>query len=201
MTLLSPDQIPLFLLLMLPGFISRKIYDLQVPSAQEDAARYAMDALFYGTVNAGLWIVPLTWTPPRWFGPVLVVALVLSPIALSLTTVRLLESRRLHGWTRHPLPMAWDFFFVRGVPCWVLFRLKNGKSIGGYFGPRSFASSFPNGRDIFVEQAWVVDEHGRFVRMVEGTAGALVSFDDCELLEFFEAVGGPPPQQEAAGNA
>src|SRR5690606_40318006 len=46
MTILSPDQIPLFLLLMLPGFISRKAYDLQVPGAQDDAGRYAMDALF-----------------------------------------------------------------------------------------------------------------------------------------------------------
>ncbi|MCC7044526.1 MAG: hypothetical protein IT183_11725 [Acidobacteria bacterium] len=198
MTLLSPDQIPLFLLLVLPGFISRKVYDLQVPGAQDDAARYAMDALFYGTLNAGLWIVPLTWASPGWFGPILVVALVLSPVVLSLATVRVLKSRRLHGWTRHPVPMAWDFFFARGIPCWVLFRLKNGKSIGGYFGPGSFASSFPNGRDIFVEQAWVVDEGGRFIRMVDGTAGALVSFDDCELLEFFEAVKGLPAEQETA---
>lgn len=194
MTILSPDQVPLFLLLMLPGFISRKVYDLQVPSAQDDAARYAMDALFYGTVNAGLWIGPVTWVSPPWFWPVLVAALVVSPTVLSLVVVRILKSRRLQGWTRHPVPMAWDYFFARGIPCWVLFRLKNGKSIGGYFGPKSFASSFPNGRDIFVEQAWVVDEAGRFVRVVEGTAGALVSFDDCELLEFFEAVSSPDVQ-------
>ena len=94
--------------------------------------------------------------------------------------------------------MAWDYYFGRGVPCWILFRLKNGKSIGGFYGPNSFASSYPHGRDIYVEQTWVVDETGHFVAAVPDSAGALVSFDECELVEFFVAL---PDRSEVNSNA
>lgn len=194
MTFLAPDQVPLFLLLMLPGFISRKVYDLQIPGNQDDAGRYALDALGYGTLNAALWIAPLNWLTPSlqshplelWLVALLV--LIGSPVGLGVAAVRLLQSKHLRRWARHPVPMAWDYYFGRSTPCWMLFRLKNGKSIGGYFGLRSFASSYPHGRDIYIEQAWVVNDTGQFVRAVPDSAGALISFDECELVEFFLAL-------------
>lgn len=194
MSFLAPDQVSLFLLLMLPGFISRKVYDLQIPGSQDDAGRFALDALCYGTLNAAIWIVPLAWMaplvelPPTVAALVALLVLVVSPIALAVGTVRILQSKRMLRWARHPVPMAWDYYFSRRTPCWMLFRLKNGKSIGGYFGPRSFASSYPHGRDIYIEQAWVVNEIGQFVQAVPDSAGALISFDDCELVEFFLAL-------------
>ena len=193
MTFLAPDQVPLFLLLMLPGFISRKVYDLQIPGNHDDAGRYALDALCYGTLNAALWIAPLTWMAPFQqsrpfvFWILVLTALVVSPVCLAIATVRILRSKRLRRWMRHPTPTAWDYYFGQGTPSWVLCRLKNGKSLAGYFGPRSFAGSFPNNRDIYIEQLWLVDSGGHFVSPVPHSGGALVSFDECELVEFFQA--------------
>ncbi|NQW03684.1 MAG: hypothetical protein HQ485_06615 [Acidobacteria bacterium] len=194
MAFLPMDQVPVFLLLMLPGFISRKVYDLQISGDRHDGTSYAMDAVVYGTLNAAIWIAPLTWAAtfqhshPVWFWTLVLTALVASPVALAIVAVWVLRSKHLRGWTRHPMPMAWDYYFGQGVPCWVLFRLKNGKSIGGFFGAKSFASSYPHGRDIYIEQSWVVDDTGHFVRAVPDSAGALVSFDECELIEFFQTL-------------
>lgn len=193
------EQLPLFLLLMLPGLISRKVYDLQVPSTRDDAARYALDGLCFGTLNAALWYVPATWAlrhatiPGILFGLVLVV-FVVSPVVLGILTVRALKSSRLRGLAQHPTPMAWDYFFGRGKSCFMLCRLKNGKSIAGYFGPNSFASSFPNPRDIYLEQTWLMDSDGRLTVPIPGSAGVLVSFDECELVEFLEAIPQSAPE-------
>jgi len=80
--------------------------------------------------------------------------------------------------------MAWVYFFGRGKSCFMLCRLKNGKS-----------SSFPHPRDIYLEQTWLTDAEGRLSAPMPGSTGVLVSFDECELVEFFEAT--PQPVQEA----
>lgn len=200
MTELAFDQLPLFVLLVLPGLVSRKVYDLQIPSSRDDASRYILDATCFGTLNAAFWYIPASvvardTTPALAIFAFMVVALVVSPVVLGVLAVRLLKSDRLRGLTQHPTPMAWDYFFGRAKPCFLLCRLKNGKSIGGYFGAKSFASSFPNSRDIYLEQTWLVDSDGRFREAVTDSAGALVSFDECELVEFFDA--GSQPALEA----
>lgn len=50
----------------------------------------------------------------------------------------------------------------------------------------SFASSFPHPRDLYIQQLWIVDSAGYFISAVEDSTGALVSFDECELVEFFQ---------------
>lgn len=205
----APDDgivvVEVALLLILPGFISRKVYDLRVPSEAPDTARYVVDALFYGTLNGSIWFLPILWlaplneTQPLVFLGVLLVALVASPVLLALATVHILSLRRLRRWTRHPIPTAWDHFFGQGKPCWMLFRLKNGTAVGGYFGPGSFASSFPHGRDVYLEQSWLVNETGAFEQVVRGTAGVLVSMDDCVLVEFFESAPGADSREADHG--
>lgn len=188
------EQLPLLILLILPGFISRKVYDLRVPSQADDGTKYVFDALFYGVLNLGLWIVPLLWVLDRYpESPVILVAvsvaaLIVSPLLLALATVSILSSSRLRRWIVHPTPTAWDYFFGLRKPCWILCRLRGGKSIAGYFGGRAFASSFPHRRDVYIEKVWLVDESGRFTQPIRESAGALISMDDCELVEFFEVL-------------
>jgi hypothetical protein len=53
----------------------------------------------------------------------------------------------------HPIPNSWDYMFDSvGEPSWMLVTLIDGSQVAGYFGRRSFASSDPNERDIFLEQ-------------------------------------------------
>jgi hypothetical protein len=59
--------------------------------------------------------------------------------------------------------------------------------MGGEFAEHSFASGYPESRDLFLERAWKLDEDGGFVAPAEGNAGVLLGGGDVELVEFWEA--------------
>ena len=86
----------------------------------------------------------------------------------------------------HPDPTAWDYHFRKGKAYWVWLTFKSGKVMAGLFGPNSFASSFPHKRDIYIEKLLRLDEHGRVVELIDGSAGALVMMEDLERIQFFE---------------
>jgi hypothetical protein len=87
------------------------------------------------------------------------------------------------------MPTAWDFLFSQRSAFWVLFHLRNGQRIGGFFGRESYASSYPIDAEIYVENVWRVDENGRFAENVEGNAGMIIRYADCHMMEFYRAEG------------
>jgi len=89
-------------------------------------------------------------------------------------------------WIGHPMPQGWDFFFSQKRPCWVVFHLRSGEMLGGYYGPKSHAAQYPHPPDVYVEAAWRLDEHGRFVEAVPRTSGMIVKASDCTRIEFYE---------------
>lgn len=60
--------------------------------------------------------------------------------------------------TFETLPRAWDAVFSKDRCYWLRIILKEGTKIGGYYGPNSFASSYPHGDDVYVEDVWNLDE-------------------------------------------
>ena len=191
MDFVTREQLPLVIALILPGFISTKVFDLLVPGEVRDAGRHVLEAMAYGLLNFGLWYVvlvdvllPRRDSAPWVFRLGVAGVLVASPILLAVLANALLRWRGLHRWLRHPTPTAWDFYFAKREPGWVLIRLKSGSMLGGLLGPESFASSYPH-RDLYVQQTWRVNEHGQFVAAVPESNGLLVSMADCETLEFF----------------
>jgi hypothetical protein len=67
----------------------------------------------------------------------------------------------------------------------VIVHLKNGKLVGGYFGPESFASVEPDSGHIYLEALWKVDRNGRFTTAVAGSKGAVFRPEDYDWIEFF----------------
>jgi hypothetical protein len=63
--------------------------------------------------------------------------------------------------------------------------LKKGNLIGGYFGSRSFASTYPDKLSLFIETVYRVSDTGEFDSCVENSDGVLLREDDFEYLEFF----------------
>lgn len=92
-------------------------------------------------------------------------------------------------------PLDWDWqrrntlrvAGLAGRSCWILFTFKNGARFGGYFGRNSFASSYPEAPDLFVEDLWRVDEYGRFGDRVEGNLGMFVRYEECDQMQLFAA--------------
>ena len=195
MVSMGPVEFVQFLVFVVPGFVASAVYDLLVPSARRETGRSMLEVISYSMVNLAFasWLIPwllrkdLVAARPGLFALGAFFVLAVSPALLAIGLYRLRTSRLATRWVHHPMPSGWDFFFARRRPCWILFHLKNGKRVGGYFGPDSCASSFPVEPDVYVQDVWRVDERGRFVENVEGNAGMVVRYADCSLMEFYRA--------------
>ncbi|MBM4045281.1 MAG: hypothetical protein FJ279_09220 [Planctomycetes bacterium] len=195
MTTLTVENLQLFLIFVVPGFIALKVYALRIPGERLDVSSAMLDAITYSMANLGLmsWLVILlrresfAANHPVLFLLGTFVILVITPALLALGVCSFRTSEFAKRWLVHPAPSGWDFFFSQRRPCFILFHLRNGKLLGGFYGMRSFASSFPNEPDVFVEEVWRVDEYGRFTERVPDTAGCFVRYAECERIELFRA--------------
>lgn len=97
-----------------------------------------------------------------------------------------------------PTPSAWDFAFGKGEASWVRVRLQDGTWLGGYFGAESFASSFPNPQEIFVEEGWVINEDGTFTEVKHAPNGMIIRCANAVSVDFLPAA--PDTEVQANGN-
>ncbi|MCL6580964.1 MAG: DUF6338 family protein, partial [Firmicutes bacterium] len=91
---------------------------------------------------------------------------------------------------------SWDYFFGKRRPCWVLVHLKTGGLVAGLMGAKSFASSYPEQRDLYLEEAWQITEDGRLEAPVPGTLGLWVHGEAFHMLEFLGPAEGVAKQYE-----
>lgn len=65
---------------------------------------------------------------------------------------------------RAPAPRAWDNFFSERPNVYIRVRLADGVWIGGRFADQSYAGGFPHDADLYLEEAWAVDQaSGAFI--------------------------------------
>jgi hypothetical protein len=97
----------------------------------------------------------------------------------------LLQARIQHGGasTHDPTPSAWDYTFKELEPCYIRVRMQDGTWFAGWFGPRSYATSFPDRRELFVEIEHHVDTGGVIGAEIEGSAGAVIDCEGAWLIE------------------
>lgn len=85
----------------------------------------------------------------------------------------------------HPIPSAWDYFFSKQETAWVIVTLKNGKTIYGLYADRSFASSDPEERDLFIEKTYILEDGNVWIED-ESSSGILLSQNEIETIEFLK---------------
>lgn len=93
--------------------------------------------------------------------------------------------QRLGFSTVHPIPNAWDYFFGRTAPVWVLVTLHDGSIVSGRFAYKSFASSDRSERDLYLESLYVVAEDGPWTE-VPWNAGIWIAGREIKHIEFWE---------------
>jgi hypothetical protein len=91
----------------------------------------------------------------------------------------------------HVVPTSWDWKFSGTRPSWVLVTLNDGSAVRGFFGSRSFASSEPAERDLYIQEVFRENEHGDWVP-IERTGGILLRADSIKHIEFWEEIDGNP---------
>lgn len=187
------NKLIIFILFFIPGFISIKVWRLLKPTDRTDASIEILEAISYSCINYAIlspfliyWldgIASFDW----WDGAALICVLLIAPIIWPTLFSTIIDSQILQGRIKHPIPKAWDSVFSRGEQLFALVHLKNGDLIAGYFGSKSFASSYPAEEDIYFEKTYIIDEQGHFTgEAINGTKGFLVSKNSIDYIEFYE---------------
>ena len=184
MEFLTENTANLLMLLVAPGFISMKIWGLIHPSRKIQISECLIEAIIFSSFN---YIATIWWLPPLvsdwiYYGMTMIVLPVLWPILLKW----ILNLKFLKKKTISLIPKSWDYFFSKKECCFMLVHLNNGRIIGGLYGPGSFASSYPEKEDLYLQEVWKIGEEGKFIEKIPGSKGVLVNYDSIEYIEFFD---------------
>ena len=84
----------------------------------------------------------------------------------------------------HAIPTAWDWKFNGMAEQWVLVTLKDGTRFAGFYGARSFVSSNPDERDMFIQWIYDIDEDGTWTPP-KSERGVLIAAGEIRTIEFW----------------
>lgn len=84
----------------------------------------------------------------------------------------------------HPIPNAWDWKFSNVDDKWVLVTLIDGSEVAGYLGSKSFISSDPSERDIYIEKLFQIDSQTKEWKE-SGSKGILIASGQVKTIEFW----------------
>jgi hypothetical protein len=85
----------------------------------------------------------------------------------------------------HRTPTAWDHFFEQGREAFVRATLTDGRVVGGYYGPGSFATYGEQARDLFIGNQWELDDDAWFKKPAEASLGIWVAKESVVSLEVY----------------
>lgn len=188
------DKLALFIAFVIPGFVSLKAYQLLFPGVETDSSALIVDAVAYSCFNYAILFLPIVLiegSGARESSPVLyylfyVVVLFCAPIGWAFLWRYLRTRECFQRNAPHPVAKPWDYFFSQRKPYWAKVTLKSGRVIAGRYAENSFASSTPAQEQIYLEEKWILDEEGAFLRQQNNTAGVLILRDDISHIEFRE---------------
>jgi hypothetical protein len=183
---LTPNNIQWVILFVAPGFISLKIWGLIHPSQKLVLSESILEALIFSCFNYGatIWVYFLM-KDADCFWVYFLVLFIFSlgcPVLLKcLLSIKFLKNKIINI-----MPKSWDYFFNKRECCFMLIHINDGKIIGGLYGPDSFASSYPEKEDVYLQETWKIDENGRFIKKIADTKGLLINPDVIEYIELFD---------------
>jgi hypothetical protein len=190
------NKIILFIIFVIPGFISIKIWSYIVPTERIKLSENILDAISYSSINYAIlsWLILIIsrdnyYTQhPYVTGASIFCMLFITPIIWPIALNGLVQSESFKGRILNPIPKAWDYFFGLGEPCFVIVHLKEGNLIGGLYGYNSYVTSYPHEEDIYLEEVWKLDETGCFQERIKDTKGLWISKTDYTYLEFLNVL-------------
>ncbi len=94
-----------------------------------------------------------------------------------------------------PTATAWDFAADHMGPGFVRVYTSDDTWVGGRSEDKSYFSGYPETREIFLQEAWELDEDGVFIQPIPRTAGVWIRCDDAQFVQFLK-----PGEVAAAGS-
>jgi hypothetical protein len=186
------NNLYLFIIFAIPGFISIKIYNILSSPDKKDASQIIIEAITYSCVNYALmsWAIyldlyfNLSVNYPLLHILTLLTVFLISPIILSCAYYKLRTSKTILKIAPHPTSKPWDYVFGKKEAYWIIVELQDGKRIGGMYNTNSFASSFPAEEQIYIEELWKI-EGKKFIEAVERSKGVMINGDNIKFIEYY----------------
>ena len=190
---LTFDKILLITIFFVPGFIYLKAYRLLIAETKTDFSKDLYEALGYSFLNAIIFSYPIFIIhrdglinnhPVSYFlilGLIVIVAPIIGAVIFQMLSKKKWYSRFLIT----PTKSSWDSFFSNRESYFVIITLKNGRKIGGKYGLKSYSSTYPNPKEIYIEEVWELNEKNGFIKKVEQTEGILITENEISTIEFF----------------
>ncbi|MDN5043127.1 DUF6338 family protein [Aliarcobacter butzleri] len=187
------DKLIIFIMFVIPGFISLKFFGLFNANNTKDSSKLLIDAIAYSSLNYAILFIPILYIESSsifeeykllyYFFYFFV--LFIFPILWVWIWSTIRKSDILQNITPHPTEQAWDYIFSQRKSYWLKITLKNGKILCGKYSENSFSSSSSH-NDIFLEESWIINKKGWFKRAKNDTSGILILKDEISFIEFFQ---------------
>jgi hypothetical protein len=187
----NPDNLRVLVAILLPGFISYKVWQLIFPTEKVKFSDIVLELILFSMLNyiCMSWLIGFALTESNeylknayWF-----LIAIIAPLLWPFILKWFVNLKFLRGKIVHPTNSAWDYFFSQGKVVFIVVTLKNGELIGGLFSGNSFASSKEETFDIYIKEVWELAKDKRPKRRKFGTNGIWISKDSIDFIEFFEA--------------
>jgi hypothetical protein len=200
MTLSGLDVLFFTVTFVVPGFVLSSVMSMFAPRKADEPQRALLRFLTFSCWNYAPW----SWliylqiqagsllTNPSQIAATLFLVAFVSPVCLGVACGYVSHKGLLRkAFQRiglnpvHGTPTAWDDRFYR-IDRAIIVRvtLKDGSAVTGVFGSKSFASSEPDDRDLYLEEILKVDD-GRPQRLPQ-RVGMLLRGDQIKCIEFWD---------------
>lgn len=190
--LLSLNNLYLILVFIVPGFIALSVRSQFItgrisPQNKASLLSYLTISVIYGALvlpfvdPAWLKESRLAWFVLVFIGPIFLGLLL--GINIQKDFVRRFLNR-FGLYPAHAIPTAWDWKFNGMAEQWVLVTLKDGTRFAGFYGARSFVSSNPDERDMFIQWIYDIDEDGTWTPP-KSERGVLIAAGEIRTIEFW----------------
>jgi len=195
MDIWEKSKLLIFIIFVIPGFLSMKLYSILHPNVMIDTTKTIVEVVTYSCINYAIWFFPIYYiettsffVSPFSYSIFYLCVLFLSPILLTSFLVWMRTWKWLGKYLPHPTGRAWDYYFGLRKHAWIIVTLKSGKKIGGKYSYESFSSSAPNPEHLYIEENWVINDDGGLERPRNDTMGILILSSEIESIEFFKFI-------------
>ena len=198
MNLDSWETIVYTCIFLLPGFLIKEVIDSIVPPKFHNDVKFFFTCIIYSILNLALWawLDKIVYTNCKNentvflylalinLGTSLFAGFIIGFIKYYNFPFNILRIKKLNN----PIPTAWDYYFNKKEPCFVVITLKSGKSIYGLFSDKSFASSEQAERDLYIEKTYNFNDETEW-KEIPRNKGIYINKEDIETIEFY-SIGG-----------
>lgn len=195
MSIDSFDAVFYTAIFILPGFIISSIIDLVNPPKKYNEGKYLLKCLLLSIVNCAIWcwlyriIIDCKNLSSLWHWILLVLVSLIGSTVIGLIIAIFKQHQFLDRFlwvlrvkTIHSTPTAWDYFFSKQESGFVIITLIDDSRLFGWYSSKSFTSSDPEERDIYIEIAYKV-ENDQWM-LDEQSAGFYIPKDQIKVIEF-----------------